>query len=110
MSASALKELEQEEMAPTSVARSRDPWNEFPRPYNVALPLGASDRVILHVRYNRDATIADIAERPEGLSKDEWFKLLCARAGDRYETRIGGRGFFRLTRMELESIKTLKAQ
>lgn len=110
MTANAVEEIKQEEKSSTPIAPPSGAGEDLPRPYEAALPLGASDAVILHVRFRPDSHVWEIAERPEGLDKEEWFKLLHARAGDRYETRAGGRGFFRLTRMELESIKTLKAQ
>jgi hypothetical protein len=69
----------------------------------------AAAEVILHVRFRPDAHVWEIAERPEGLDKEEWYRLLCARAGDRYQTRIGGRGFFRLSRAELDSLKAQAA-
>jgi hypothetical protein len=110
MSANAVEKVKQEEKAATPITSPADAQENFQGPYETALPVGASDAVILHVRFRNDAEIWEIAERPEGLTKQEWFQLLCARAGEKYETRIGGRGFFRLTRLELDSIKSLKAQ
>ncbi len=65
-----------------------------------------SASVLLHVRFRPDASILQIDECPEDLSIDSWFKRLSARAGDKYATRAGGRGFFRLSRMELDALKT----
>lgn len=110
MTVNAAEGITQNEKAPTSLTPPLGEREESARPYDAALPLGASEEVILHVRFRPDSHVWEIAERPDGLDREEWFKLLYARASDRYETRAGGRGFFRLSRMELESIKTLKAQ
>ncbi len=64
-----------------------------------------SPTVLLHVRFRPDATILQIDERPAELTDEEWYKRLCARAGAKYATRVGGRGFFRLTRSELDALK-----
>ncbi|MGE0195165.1 MAG: hypothetical protein AB7F41_04010 [Methylocystis sp.] len=71
------------------------------------MSLPASNSVIIHARFWPDARVWEIAECPDGLTKDEWFKLLCARVGDRYQTRAGGRGFFRISRGELDELKSL---
>ncbi|MGA9823261.1 MAG: hypothetical protein WBQ53_00265 [Methylocystis sp.] len=61
--------------------------------------------VLLHVRFRPDTTILNIDECPAGMTNEEWFKRLCARAGGKFATRAGGRGFFRLTHVELETLK-----
>ena len=66
-----------------------------------------SATILLHVRFRPDATILNIDECPAEMTNEEWFKRLCARVGGKFATRAGGRGFFRLTHVELE---TLKAQ
>ena len=62
-------------------------------------------RILLHVRFRPDTTILNIDECPAEMTNEEWFKRLCARAGGKFATRAGGRGFFRLTRVELETLK-----
>jgi hypothetical protein len=64
-----------------------------------------SATVLLHVRFRPDATILNIDECPAEMTKEEWFKRLCARAGGKFATRAGGRGFFRLSHVELETLK-----
>jgi hypothetical protein len=64
-----------------------------------------SATVLLHVRFRPDSTILNIDECPAEMTKEEWFKRLCARAGAKFATRAGGRGFFRLTHVELETLK-----
>jgi hypothetical protein len=64
-----------------------------------------SATVLLHVRFRPDTTILNIDECPAEMSNEEWFKRLCARAGGKFATRAGGRGFFRLTHVELETLK-----
>ncbi len=62
----------------------------------------------LHVRFWPDGSIWRIDERPEQLNNEEWFKRLCARAGQKFQTRAGGRGFFSLTRTEVDALKVQK--
>lgn len=71
--------------------------------------VAASDVVIIHVRFHADSRIWEISERPDQIDREQWFKLLCAHVGDKFQTRAGGRGFFRLSRTQLELLKTLKA-
>lgn len=63
-----------------------------------------SNPVLIHIRFRPDGSILHITDLPDHLSEDEWFKLLCSAIGGKYHTRAGGRGFFRTTRLELESI------
>lgn len=65
--------------------------------------------VLLHVRFRPDATVLKIDYCPTDLSPEGWFKRLCARAGDKYSTRAGGRGFFRLAAAELEALQAPRA-
>lgn len=65
----------------------------------------AADEVLLHVRFWPDSRVWEIAERPDHLGKEEWYKLLISRAANKYFTRANSRGFFRLTRLELEALK-----
>lgn len=67
----------------------------------------AEEVAMVLVRFHPDSRIWEIGERPESLDKEEWYKLLCERAGDKYQTRAGGRGFFRIPRAELEALKAL---
>lgn len=73
--------------------------------YESAVSAPAGGEVLLHVRFWPDTRVWEIAERPDHLDKEDWFKLLCARVGGTYQTRAGGRGFFRLTRPQLEALK-----
>ena len=43
-----------------------------------------SATVLLHVRFRPDTTILDIDECPVEMTKEEWFKRLCARAGGKF--------------------------
>lgn len=64
----------------------------------------SANPLLIHVRFRPDGCIAHITDLPAHLSADEWFKLLCSAIGYKYHTRAGARGFFRTTRLELESI------
>lgn len=77
---------------------------------DAAVSSAVSGEVLIHVRFRPDARVWEIAERPEGLDNEQWFKVLCERFGIKYQTRAGGRGFFRLTRIELEAAKAFRPQ
>jgi hypothetical protein len=64
----------------------------------------APNPVLIHVRFRPDGSIGHITDLPAHLSAYEWFTLLCSGMGDKYHAHAGGRGFFRTTRRELESI------
>jgi hypothetical protein len=65
--------------------------------------------ILLHVRFRPDTTVLKIDYCPSDLTPEEWFKRLCARAGGKFATRAGGRGFFRLTPAELEALAAPRA-
>jgi hypothetical protein len=88
-----------------AVAPSPQEKAEAPGLCDAAVSAAGSDDVILHVRFHPDSRVWEIAERPDTLDKEQWFKLLCARFGSKFQTRAGGRGFFRISRVELESSK-----
>jgi hypothetical protein len=67
------------------------------------------DEVVLHVRFRPDTTVWEIDECPSHLSKQEWFNLLCRRIADRFASRAGGRGDFRMSRTQLEALKARNA-
>ena len=65
--------------------------------------------VIIHVRFAPDAAVVEISERPSALSPQAWFNYLCDRAGLDYQALSGGRGVFRLTRAQVDSLKAESA-
>jgi len=88
------------------VAPTLDEKAAAPGLYDAAVSAPATDDVIIHVRFHPDSRVWEIAERPAALDKEQWFKLLCARFGAKYQTRAGGRGFFRISKVELEAAQT----
>lgn len=68
-----------------------------------------ANMVIIHARFAPDGTIAEISERPTGLSPQEWFNLLSEKAGDNYQALMGGRGVFRLDRQTVDGYKAASA-
>jgi hypothetical protein len=72
-------------------------------------PLAQTAPLLLHVRFRPDTSVLKIDYCPSDLSPEEWFKRLCARAGDKFAARAGGRGFFRLTPAELEALSAPRA-
>ncbi len=91
-----------------SVAPLPEEKSAAPGLCDAAVSKAGSDEVILHVRFHPDSRVWEIAERPDTLDRDQWFKLLSARFGSRFQTRAGARGFFRISRTELESAKALR--
>jgi len=65
--------------------------------------------ILIHVRFRPDGIVWEITECPKELTKEEWFKRLCARAGGKFQARCGGRGMFRLSVEELEAMKATHA-
>ena len=63
------------------------------------------DSITLHVRFAPDGTVAEISERPVGLTPQQWFDKLSEAIGMKaYQTFAGGRGFFRIPRPCFEAI------
>jgi len=65
---------------------------------------GASNNVLIHVRFFPNSEINSIGEQPASLSAKEWFERLLDMAGAHYQTFAGGRGFFRIPRLCFEAI------
>jgi hypothetical protein len=62
--------------------------------------------VAIHVRFANDGTVAEISQRPAPLSPQQWFDALSeAAAPDMYRALAGGRGFFRMTQAQIESVR-----
>ena len=64
-----------------------------------------SQKVMIHVRFAPNASVVEISERPPGLSPQDWFNILCDRAGNEYQALSGGRGVFRLVRAQVDALK-----
>ncbi len=67
---------------------------------------GKKVECLIHVNFNQDGTVALIGERPEGVKAQAWFKYLSQHTCNRYQALAGGRGLFRLPRLEVDSLKT----
>lgn len=63
-----------------------------------------SDDVIVHLRFAPNAEIISIDALPEHMKPQAWFDRLHAGASQHYQTRAGGRGFFRLPRAKYDSL------
>jgi hypothetical protein len=64
-----------------------------------------TESTLIHVRFSPDGTVVEIGERPPSLTPQEWFYRLSLETTDRYQALSGGRGLFRLTRSEVETLK-----
>jgi hypothetical protein len=68
------------------------------------------ENVTLHVRFASDGTVAEISERPAGLTPQQWFNRLSDAIGMKaYQTFAGGRGVFKVARDQVEALKTAAA-
>jgi len=63
------------------------------------------NQVMIHVRFAPDGTVTEIGERPKGATAQEWFSRLSGNTQNSYQALSGGRGIFRLTRDQVETLK-----
>jgi hypothetical protein len=62
--------------------------------------------IAVHVRFAPDGTVAEIGERPSGLTPQQWFERLSGTVGgDAYRTYAGGRGVFQVMRDQIDTLK-----
>jgi hypothetical protein len=65
-----------------------------------------NDDVMIHVRFSPDGTVREIGARPATLSAQDWFNRLSNEAASAYQALSGGRGLFRLSAVQLQSLQT----
>jgi hypothetical protein len=70
--------------------------------------MGTSE-IVIHARYAQDGSVSEISERPEGLSAQEWFNLLCVKVPNAAHALSGGRIIFRVDAAELQTLKATPA-
>ena len=68
-----------------------------------------NNQVMIHVRFAPNGTVTEIGERPAALSAQAWFNLLTSSTQDNYEALSGGRALFRLSRAEVDQLKSSAA-
>jgi hypothetical protein len=61
---------------------------------------------MIHVRFSSDGTVREISARPATLSAQDWFNRLSTEAANAYQALSGGRGLFRLSSAQLQSLQT----
>jgi hypothetical protein len=66
----------------------------------------AEGEIVIHGRYAQDGTILEIGERPEGVSAQQWFNLLCVKVPEAAKPLAGGRIVFRVSSPELATLKS----
>jgi hypothetical protein len=64
-----------------------------------------TDKILIHVRFNNDGSVLEIAERPTSLTPQQWFTKLSEKAGNAFQALTGGRGVFRITSDEIAALK-----
>jgi hypothetical protein len=62
--------------------------------------------VMIHVRFAPNGEVTEIGERPEDTSAQVWFNRLSRHRGNGYQPLSGGRALFRISRGEIDSLKT----
>lgn len=65
-----------------------------------------NDDIMIHVRFSPDGTVREINARPLTLSAQDWFNRLSTEAASVYQALSGGRGLFRLSPIQLQSLQT----
>lgn len=70
-----------------------------------AAAAGKNVECLIHVSFNPDGTVALIGERPQGVAAQAWFKHLSRNTCNRYQALAGGRGMFKIPRLEVDSLK-----
>lgn len=63
--------------------------------------------VTVFVRFSPNASVFEVSHLPAHLTGEQWVKLLHTHAGDRYQSRAGGRGFFQISPDELARLQAL---
>ncbi len=63
------------------------------------------ENIMIHVRFNNDATVSEIGERPSALTAQSWFNHLSRNTQNCYEPLSGGRGIFRLSAQQFDALK-----
>jgi hypothetical protein len=66
----------------------------------------SNDQIMIHVRFSPDGTVREIGARPQTLSAQDWFNRLSTEAASAYQSLSGGRGLFRLSPVQLQSLQT----
>ncbi|WP_159726219.1 hypothetical protein [Methylosinus sp. Ce-a6] len=66
--------------------------------------------VVIHVRFYNDGSVHEIGERPASLSGQQWFDKLSNTYAMDYMALSGGRGAFKLTPEELDTVKSASLQ
>ncbi len=66
----------------------------------------SNDQIMIHVRFSPDGTVREIGERPLTLNAQDWFNRLSNEAASTYQALSGGRGLFRLSPVQLQSLQT----
>lgn len=69
-----------------------------------------TDTILIHVRFNNDGSVLEIAERPTGLTPQQWFARLTEKAGNAFQALTGGRGVFRITSDDVAALKATVLQ
>ncbi|GGF51883.1 hypothetical protein GCM10007301_09150 [Azorhizobium oxalatiphilum] len=67
--------------------------------------LKAVPEVILHMKFINNGSVVEAGETPASLTAQQWFNFLSLAVPTAYQALAGGRGVFRLTKVELSVLK-----
>lgn len=66
----------------------------------------SSTHTMIHVLFSNNGNVAQIGEKPPGLSSQEWFDNLTHVPDNNYQPFAGGRGMFRIPTALLAELKS----
>jgi len=64
-----------------------------------------TNTLTIHVRFFPDGTVMEVGERPQEVDPQAWFNHLSRNTQNCYASLSGGRGFFRMTREQVDTLK-----
>jgi hypothetical protein len=64
-----------------------------------------NNQVMIHVRFAPNGAVTEISECPAGASPQKWFDHLSRSTANCYASLSGGRGLYRVSREQVESLK-----
>jgi len=64
-----------------------------------------NNQVMIHVRFAPNGVVTEISDCPADASPQKWFDFLSRSTSNSYASLSGGRGVYRMSREQVESLK-----
>ena len=64
-----------------------------------------NNQVMIHVRFAPNGVVTEIRECPAAANPQKWFDYLSRSTSNSYASLSGGRGVYRMSREQVESLK-----